>query len=62
MPINNSHRAISFFRYHIFERTLVYYMKIGAAGYYAESIEKVGDNLKEIKPVLYNCAPYREDL
>lgn len=59
MPINNSHRAISFLPIcHIFERTAVYYyMKIGAAIYYAESIEKVGDNLKEIKPNYFTTVP-----
>ena len=52
MPIGNSHRVLSFLPVcHIFERTAVYwYMKIGAAIYYAESIEKVGENLKEVKP------------
>ncbi len=59
MPINNSHRVISFLPIcHIFERTAVYYyMKIGAAIYYAESIEKVGDNLKEIKPNYFTTVP-----
>ena len=59
MPINNSHRVISFLPIcHIFERTAVYYyMKIGAAVYYAESIEKVGDNLKEVKPNYFTTVP-----
>jgi len=59
MPINNSHRVISFLPIcHIFERTAVYYyMKIGAAIYYAESIEKVGDNLKEVKPNYFTTVP-----
>ena len=59
MPINNSHRAISFLPIcHIFERTAVYfYMKIGSGIYYAESIEKVGDNLKEVKPNYFTTVP-----
>ncbi len=59
MPINNSHRVISFLPIcHIFERTAVYYyMRIGAAIYYAESIEKVGDNLKEVKPNYFTTVP-----
>ncbi|MBU0559111.1 MAG: long-chain fatty acid--CoA ligase [Bacteroidetes bacterium] len=59
MPINNTHRVISFLPIcHIFERTVVYYyMKIGAAIYYAESIDKVGDNLKEIKPNYFTTVP-----
>lgn len=59
MPINNTHRVISFLPIcHIFERTAVYYyMKIGAAIYYAESIDKVGDNLKEVKPNFFTTVP-----
>lgn len=59
MPINHTHRVISFLPIcHIFERTAVYYyMRIGAAIYYAESIEKVGDNLKEIKPNYFTTVP-----
>lgn len=59
MPINNAHRVISFLPIcHIFERTAVYYyMKIGVAIYHAESIEKVGDNLKEIKPNYFTTVP-----
>ena len=59
MPIGNSHRVLSFLPVcHIFERTAVYwYMKIGAAIYYAESIEKVGENLKEVKPNYFTTVP-----
>ncbi|PKL83251.1 MAG: long-chain fatty acid--CoA ligase [Ignavibacteriae bacterium HGW-Ignavibacteriae-3] len=59
MPINNSHRIISFLPIcHIFERTAVYfYMKIGAAIYYAECIDKVGENIKEIKPNYFTTVP-----
>ena len=59
MPINNSHRAISFLPIcHIFERTSVYYyMKIGSGIYYAESIDKVGENLKEVKPNYFTTVP-----
>ncbi len=59
MPINKTHRAMSFLPIcHIFERTAVYfYMKIGAAIFYAESIDKVGDNLKELKPNYFTTVP-----
>lgn len=59
MPINNSHRVLSFLPIcHIFERTAVYYyMRIGTAIYYAESIEKVGENLKEVKPNYFTTVP-----
>jgi len=59
MPINSTHRVLSFLPIcHIFERTAVYYyMKIGASIYYAESIDKVGVNLKEIKPNYFTTVP-----
>ncbi len=59
MPIGKNDRVISFLPIcHIFERTAVYYyMRIGAAIYYAESIDKVGDNLKEIKPNYFTTVP-----
>ena len=59
MPINNSHRVMSFLPIcHIFERTAVYYyMRIGAAIYYTESIEKVGENLIEVKPNYFTTVP-----
>ena len=59
MPINNTHRAISFLPIcHIFERTAVYfYMRIGASIYYAESMDKIGDNLKELKPNYFTTVP-----
>jgi len=59
MPMNKTHRIISFLPIcHIFERTAIYfYMRLGCGIYYAESIEKVGDNLKEIKPNYFTTVP-----
>lgn len=59
MPINKTHRVISFLPIcHIFERTAVYYyMQIAAAIYYAESIEKVPVNLHEVKPNYFTTVP-----
>ena len=43
---------------HIFERfALYYYQLIGFEIYYAESIEKLGDNLKEVKPHFIPVVP-----
>ncbi len=43
---------------HIFERLLHYlYMQSGISIYYAESIEKISDNLKEIKPHFMSVVP-----
>jgi long-chain acyl-CoA synthetase len=59
MPINNTHRVISFLPIcHIFERTAIYYFfKIGAAIYYAENIDKVPVNLHEIRPNYFTTVP-----
>jgi len=52
-------RALSFLPLnHVFERTLVYtYMYLSVAVYYAESLETIGDNLKELKPQTFNTVP-----
>ncbi|MBF9255229.1 long-chain fatty acid--CoA ligase [Pontibacter sp. 172403-2] len=59
VPVNETHRALSFLPLcHVFERMLLYlYFRIGVSIYYAESIEKVADNLKEVKPHLFTTVP-----
>jgi long-chain acyl-CoA synthetase len=43
---------------HIFERMVGYvYTKLGASIYYAESMEKIADNLKEVKPYGFTTVP-----
>jgi len=43
---------------HIFERMLLYlYQYTGISIYFAESIDKIGDNLKEVKPSLMSVVP-----
>lgn len=43
---------------HIFERMVSYiYMNSGISIYYAESLETIGDNLKEVKPNLFCTVP-----
>ncbi|NRD23968.1 long-chain fatty acid--CoA ligase [Winogradskyella litoriviva] len=43
---------------HIFERLLIYvYQHSGASIYFAEGIDKIGDNAKEIKPNLMSVVP-----
>lgn len=43
---------------HIFERVLIYvYQHAGTSIYFAESIEKIGDNAKEVKPNLMSVVP-----
>ena len=52
-------RALSFLPLnHIFEKMVSYlYLFSGAAIYYAESLETIGDNLKEVKPDLFTTVP-----
>ena len=54
-----SDRALSFLPLnHIFERVISYiYIFRGVSIYYAESLDTVGDNLKEVKPNLFSIVP-----
>lgn len=52
-------RALSFLPLnHIFERTVTYiYLLAGVSVYYAESMETIGDNLKEVRPIVFTTVP-----
>jgi len=52
-------KALSFLPLnHIFERMVTYvYLFTGVSIYYAESLETIGDNLKEVKPALFTTVP-----
>lgn len=52
-------RALSFLPLnHVYERMLSYlYISKGMSVYYAESIEKIADNLKEVKPHMFVTVP-----
>lgn len=52
-------RALSFLPLnHIFERMMTYfYLYKGASIYYAESMETIGDNLKEVQPNIFTTVP-----
>ena len=56
---NTSARALSFLPLnHIFERMVSYiYINSGISIYYAESMETIGENLKEVKPYLFTTVP-----
>ncbi len=58
-PVNYSHIALSFLPLcHVYERMLTYlYMYLGLTIYYAESIEKIGDNIREVKPHVFSAVP-----
>jgi long-chain acyl-CoA synthetase len=43
---------------HVYERTGMYmYVHHGMSVYYAESLEKIGDNLREVRPSVVLCVP-----
>ncbi len=59
MPHTQEDKVLSFLPLcHIFERTAVYfYLYVGASVYYAESLDAIVDNLKEIKPNYFITVP-----
>lgn len=59
MPVDSSHRALSFLPMcHIYERMMIYlYVFVGVSIYYAESLDTIGDNLKEVKPHIFTTVP-----
>ncbi len=58
-PPGDGMKALSFLPLnHIFERMVTYlYLFNGTSIYYAESLETIGDNLKEVKPHLFTTVP-----
>ncbi len=58
-PIDGDTRVLSFLPIcHIFERVLIYiYQYAGTSIYFAEGLDKIGDNAKEIKPHLMSVVP-----
>ena len=56
---NKDARALSFLPLnHIFERMVTYiYLFNGTSIYYAESLDKIGDNLKEVQPTVFSTVP-----
>ena len=59
VPLNENMRVLSFLPLcHIFERVVVYtYIVRGVSVYYAESMETIADNLKEVKPHFVTSVP-----
>ncbi|HEY0058268.1 MAG TPA: long-chain fatty acid--CoA ligase, partial [Flavisolibacter sp.] len=58
-PPGDNLRALSFLPLnHIFERMVTYlYLFNGTSIYYAESLETIGDNLKEVQPHMFTTVP-----
>jgi long-chain acyl-CoA synthetase len=43
---------------HIYERMIIYlYIRMNASIYYAESMETIGENIKEVRPALFTTVP-----
>lgn len=57
--VKGENRILSFLPIcHIFERVLIYvYQYAGTSIYFAEGIDKIGDNAKEVKPNLMSVVP-----
>lgn len=59
LPVNEQARALSFLPLnHIFERMVTYiYLLSGVSVYYAEAMETISDNLREVKPGIFTTVP-----
>lgn len=59
LPVNKDAKALSFLPLnHIFERMVTYlYLANGVPIYYAESMDTIADNLKEVKPTIFTTVP-----
>lgn len=59
LPVDEHGRALSFLPLnHIFERMVTYvYLTAGVAVYYAESLEAISDNLREVQPSIFTTVP-----
>jgi long-chain acyl-CoA synthetase len=59
IPCDYNDTALSFLPIcHVYERMLLYlYQVLGVSVYFAESIEAVGDNLREVKPQVFTAVP-----
>ncbi len=58
-PVKEGDVVLSFLPLnHIYERMLTYlYMYLCTSIYYAESMETIGDNIREVKPVAFSAVP-----
>ncbi|MEO6303665.1 MAG: long-chain fatty acid--CoA ligase, partial [Bacteroidia bacterium] len=58
-PFQSNWKALSFLPLnHVYERMLTtLYMYFGISIYYAESIDTIGDNLKEVQPEIFSTVP-----
>ncbi|UOQ77383.1 long-chain fatty acid--CoA ligase [Hymenobacter sp. 5516J-16] len=59
LPMPAGQKALSFLPLsHIFERTATYlYLRLGFSVWYAESVERIADNLREVQPQVFTTVP-----
>ncbi|MGD1848212.1 MAG: AMP-dependent synthetase/ligase [Salibacteraceae bacterium] len=59
LPVSPGMRSLSFLPVcHIYERMLIYlYAVSGISIYFAESLDTIGDNLREVKPQVFSAVP-----
>jgi long-chain acyl-CoA synthetase len=59
VPVDKEAKALSFLPVcHVFERMILYlYQYIGVSVYFAESLETISDDIKEVKPNLFTAVP-----
>jgi long-chain acyl-CoA synthetase len=59
IPADNNSRVLTFLPIcHVYERMLHYlYMYLGCSIYFAESMETIGENIKEVKPDVFSAVP-----
>jgi long-chain acyl-CoA synthetase len=59
IPADEHSRVLSFLpACHVYERMLHYlYMKIGCSIHFAESMDTIGENIKEVKPHVFTAVP-----
>lgn len=59
IPANEKSPVLTFLPIcHVYERMLHYlYMRVGASIYFAESMDTIGDNIREVKPEVFSAVP-----
>lgn len=59
LPVTSDSKSLSFLPLcHVYERMVTYmYIYVGTSIYYAESLETIGDNLREVKPDVFTAVP-----
>jgi long-chain acyl-CoA synthetase len=59
LPVDETAKAVSFLPLcHIYERMLIYlYVYTGVSLYYAESLDTIGDDIRDVKPQVFTAVP-----